>query len=233
MRRHKRKSNLKPVLKIFFITILIGGSLIVLYKLLINWEEFKIKQITVTGTSRVEKSQIRKYFKDRYLLKLDINKIKGKIEKLKPVKKVAIKRELPDKIEVAVTERMAIAIIRKNNKIFLIDEDGKFFDKTKKENYPLIKNRDYLDKKLELLKKYKNLQKNKYNLLEKIIMLNEYDIGMIFKLNNNSRLTLNIGRNQFGQKLFLINKVFSQIKQNTYKIDMRFLPYVIYKDGGG
>ena len=60
--------------------------------------------------------------------------------------------------------------------VYLVDKEGKFFDKTQNENYPLLKNRDKLGKKLKLLKKYKKLDQNKYNLLESVVILNKYDI---------------------------------------------------------
>ncbi|TYB30684.1 MAG: FtsQ-type POTRA domain-containing protein [Candidatus Mcinerneyibacterium aminivorans] len=232
--RHRRKKNyLKPVIKTALVLFLIGGLFFLVYRFMINWNEFNIKQVNIRGNKRISGENITKYFEGKNLLDIDLNKIKKQIEKLKTVKSVKIKKELPDKIEVIVRERMPLAMMKKDNGYVLVDEEGKYFDKETKEIYPVLENNDQIDKKLEALKYY-----HKYKteiekcLLEKVVMLNNYDVGFVIKINN-QRVSLNIGRNQFGQKFAALNEIMDRKKETTQKIDLRFLPYVVYKDGGG
>jgi cell division septal protein FtsQ len=89
---------------------------------------FKLKAVNVTGTDRASANDIEKIVTANAekpgVWNADLLAIKQKIEHVTFVKSASISRRLPSGINVAITERVPVAIVRLNGGDFLADSEG-------------------------------------------------------------------------------------------------------------
>jgi cell division protein FtsQ len=89
---------------------------------------FRLRDVSVTGTDRASANDIEKIVtasaEKPGVWNADLLAIKQKIENVTFVKNASISRRLPSGIDVAVTERVPVAIVRLNGGDFLADSEG-------------------------------------------------------------------------------------------------------------
>ena len=89
---------------------------------------FRLKNVKVTGTDRASASDIEKIVTSNAekpgVWNADILAIKQKIENVTFVKTAAVSRRLPSGLNVTVTERVPVAIVRLGGGDFLADGEG-------------------------------------------------------------------------------------------------------------
>jgi len=228
MRKKRRKSINKKFIIFFLLSIIF---VYFGYKFITSWSRFNIKNIKVRGNKRVKKEEVFERFGEkRNIMKISVNKIKKRIEDIPFVEKAKITKKLPDSIIIDLIEKNPVALLVEDNKSFLVDRYGNKIVESDNKNLPVIKKKGYRDKIIDAINDFNRLNKlqNQFKLTE-AVLINNYDVG--FKIKKNDReISINIGRGNFKETLRYLDNVFNRIEGNAKYIDLRYLPYVIYKN---
>lgn len=118
----KKKAILKIVKVLTLIIVIIGVSIYVALSPLFN-----IKEINVTGNSKLSKEEIISLSElktDENTFKVSKKNIKNKIKANAYIENVKIRRKLPDKVEIIVVERVATYMIPFANSYIYINNQG-------------------------------------------------------------------------------------------------------------
>ncbi len=174
---------------------------------------FDIKQVNVTGNSRVSAQEIEEASginEGSNIFRVKLNSVRKRLEKISYVHSVRIKREFPNQISIEIEESQPVAAAPYMGNYILIDMYGKTLEQETKENlekFPEIVNLIGLEiKNFELGEKI--IVQNERNLqivLESLTELvhnslignmNEIDLtddsGLVFRMND-SKLTVLMG----------------------------------------
>lgn len=96
-----------------------------------SWLSVKGVDITgVSGSTMLTKSQVRRAAAvpaGGPLLRADLDAVRRRVAALAPVRSVDVTREWPDKVRVAVTERVPVAVIEIGGQLHALDADGVVF----------------------------------------------------------------------------------------------------------
>jgi len=143
--RIKRKIKLGP--KHIIISFLLIGCLFFfvqqVYLFLITWDRLDVDSIEIHCTKPGLKNSIQSIFHEKKLgnlLLLDIGRMQEIIKSYTWVKDVHVKKIFPSAVDIEITERVPIAIIKKD-RFFLIDRDGillQTVEQTENSGLPLI-----------------------------------------------------------------------------------------------
>ncbi|MFH2013065.1 MAG: FtsQ-type POTRA domain-containing protein [Pseudomonadota bacterium] len=90
---------------------------------------FRLEQIVVSGENRISEIEVlnlARIDKGSNILEIDLAKVSDRIEQHPWVQKAFVKRELPKKIIINVTERVPVAMINLN-RLYLVDKNGIIF----------------------------------------------------------------------------------------------------------
>jgi len=124
----KLGGSIVPLVLSLAIVVCLGLVLLLTYGSISNSEFFKLKAVNVTGTDRASKNDIEKIVNSNAeksgVWNADLLEIKQKIEKVTFVKTAAVSRGLPSGINVSITERVPVAIVRVNSGDYLADAEG-------------------------------------------------------------------------------------------------------------
>ena len=118
----KKKAILKIVRVLTLIIVIIGVSIYVALSPLFN-----IKEINVTGNSKLSKEEIISLSElktDENTFKVSKKNIKNKVKANAYIENVKIRRKLPDKVEIIVVERVATYMIPFANSYIYINNQG-------------------------------------------------------------------------------------------------------------
>lgn len=118
----KKKAILKIVKVLTLIIVIIGVSIYVALSPLFN-----IKEINVTGNSKLSKEEIISLSElktDENTFKVSKKNIKNKVKANAYIENVKIRRKLPDKVEIIVVERVATYMILFANSYIYINNQG-------------------------------------------------------------------------------------------------------------
>lgn len=118
----KKKAILKIVKVLTLIIVIIGVSIYVALSPLFN-----IKEINVTGNSKLSKEEIISLSElktDENTFKVSKKNIKNKVKANAYIENVKIRRKLPDKVKIIVVERVATYMIPFANSYIYINNQG-------------------------------------------------------------------------------------------------------------
>lgn len=118
----KKKAILKIVKVLTLIIVIIGVSIYVALSPLFN-----IKEINVTGNSKLSKEEIISLSElktDENTFKVSKKNIKNKVKANAYIENAKIRRKLPDKVEIIVVERVATYMIPFANSYIYINNQG-------------------------------------------------------------------------------------------------------------
>lgn len=118
----KKKAILKIVKVLTLIIVIIGVSIYVALSPLFN-----IKEINVTGNSKLSKEEIISLSElktDENTFRVSNKNIKNKVKANAYIENVKIRRKLPDKVEIIVVERVATYMIPFANSYIYINNQG-------------------------------------------------------------------------------------------------------------
>lgn len=119
------------------ILIILGGIFYSIY----FYSFFQVKEIKIVGNQKVASKDIDDlaqsqiwgkilFTQTKSIFLVDFNKVKsGLLEKFPQINKVVLKRNFPDKVQILVEERKAVAIFISNEDNLLIDREGIVFEK--------------------------------------------------------------------------------------------------------
>lgn len=137
-RKKKRRKKIFRAIKVLMIIfILAGGTAYFLLSPIFN-----IKEISVSGNEKISSEEIlslSQLKKDENIFKINKKDTKEKVKQNAYIDTVEIKRTLPDKVIIVVTERTATYQINFANMYMLINNQGYMLEVTKmNENMPII-----------------------------------------------------------------------------------------------
>ncbi|WP_457570452.1 cell division protein FtsQ/DivIB [Desulfovulcanus sp.] len=119
--------GLKTLLGLGFIAGISLG-LIYGYRLVTGSEYFALKQVEINGNKRLTYGEITSSLGlnlGQNILDINIAELQLKLSKNPWVKEVFVRRELPDKIRIAIVERQACFWVKYGHKLFYADQMGK------------------------------------------------------------------------------------------------------------
>jgi cell division protein FtsQ len=121
----------RSILLIFLVT-LTGVLLIVAYHFTISAPCFRIRETVVRGCREVTEKEVlllSSVKSSQGLLALNEEAILRRIRANPWIKTAAIGRELPDRLVFQISERSAVAVIRQDANLYLMDREGIIFKK--------------------------------------------------------------------------------------------------------
>ena len=235
VKRNSLKRHAGDILKEIGASLLLICSIIVATSaLLIGWDRvicssvFSIKETAVRGCSELTQKDIlflAGISPHANLLTVNKETVIRRIKNNPWVKDVFVGREFPDRLVILVQERVAVALIEKNKKLYLIDNRGEIFKKLEvdeKADLPVLTgfssgnkiNEELINKSLALL--------NHLNKAKDIP-----DLGLVsevhgnetfgFSLFTNKGLCLQLGFEGYETKLKSLAKVMSDLKRKNLK----------------
>ncbi len=183
-----------------------------------------VRQVVVTGKlSKVSNEQLQFVIKHKIsgnALTLELNQIQQEFERLAWVKQADVKRLWPDRLEVVITERVALARWSAGG---LIDENGVWFDAYTDEVLPVFDAPQGTEKQIAQM--YRQLQPMLNNMGErlKVIQLSDRNAWQLTLQND---LTIRLGRKETMNRLQRTEKVWKKYlkaQENDIEyIDLRY-----------
>ena len=122
---------------------IVGGATIT-YSWLISLSFFKVQEFQVTGLNYLREDQIMNRLgkiRNQSLFEVKLDDTQKSLESDPWIRSVRLKKHLPDRIEVLVTEKKAVCYLSEGNETYLSDENGIYIGKTvvSVKNIPEIK----------------------------------------------------------------------------------------------
>lgn len=145
----KKISNIKQAKKkqskgrkLFIKISLILSLLILAFIILASTEIFNIKEISVSGTDKLTANEIISFSQIQYeenLFKINFSNVKNKIKENSYVEEVSLKRILPNKIQINITERKPKYMLQLAESYIYIDGQGYILEISKeKKEIPIL-----------------------------------------------------------------------------------------------
>ena len=130
-----------PIVLSIAILVCLGIVFLLTYETIAASNFFRLKNVNVTGTDRASSIDIEKIVTANAekpgVWNADLLAIKQKIENVTFVKTAAVSRRLPSGLNVTVTERVPVAIVRLHAGDFLADGEGVLLEPAKAEEKQL------------------------------------------------------------------------------------------------
>jgi cell division protein FtsQ len=95
-------------------------------------ERFNLRKVTFYGCSEVNPKRLEKIIRQDFpsnILKIDLRKLKERLEKETWVQQVEIRRILPSELVIYVQERVPSVILEMQGELMIADKDGRMLDK--------------------------------------------------------------------------------------------------------
>ena len=190
---------------------------------------FKIEKINFIGDINFEeniKDDIVRFLIQKNLYNISINELSKFFDKSQWLKKFSIKRKYPNQIDLFIIEYKPIAVLKKKDRFFLINEDFKLSKK-------VIKTNNKLDLIVITGKYENNYFKNIYNkivdnkifsLIKELHLLNLGRLDLYLKNN----IHVKMGYYDIEKQIKILEIMLSQNQNLTY-IDLRNENAVIVK----
>ena len=140
MKKNIRKLNKKGKFIIYFFILLI----ILFIYILISSDIFKLKEIELKGNTKITKSDIIDYSKIKMgenIFKYNLKDLEDKLYLNPYIKKVIIKRKIPDKLVIKIEENREYAVITTGKRYIYIGKGGIVLSENNKltnKNIPMI-----------------------------------------------------------------------------------------------
>lgn len=203
-----------------------------IYLIIFETSLFDIKEIKVLDNNKTKTEDIRKQsgFKEGYNI-FDFKKKLGeeRISKLPYIKTVDIRRKLPNKLIIRVTERESVACVRYLDSYVYMDGEGRILyigNKLYKQKKP-----EFFGLKLSNLKEGENIFTDKqvfelsllnmiekYRLEEKIKYINLYDMdNIVFQLSKDEKVYLGQA-DDLAYKINFIEEILKDAEKKEIKI---------------
>ena len=127
IRKEKRLKIIKAILKIILFIAIIAG----IAAFLLVSPVFNIKEISVSGNNKIQATEIESLSQlniEQNIFRFSKETVKNNIKQNAYIDSVEIKRKLPNKIEINVTERTPAYQIKFGNAFAYIDEKGNILE---------------------------------------------------------------------------------------------------------
>lgn len=94
---------------------------------LLHSSRFKVAKVALTKTDHASQAELKRLAekaRGRNIFKLDLTRLQGELEKVRWVKTATVRRVLPDRLMVAIEERVPRGLALFRGRVSLIDEEG-------------------------------------------------------------------------------------------------------------
>ncbi|MFQ5454637.1 MAG: cell division protein FtsQ/DivIB [Nitrospirota bacterium] len=231
-RRNKRDKK-RGIFLVFILCSWIGGySGSWLYQWVTTSEYFKVNHIEVKGLQYSKKEEMLNLIgsKGNNIFQIDIDHIKERIEKKPWIKDVWLRKDFPDGIIVDIKERKPVALYKRGDDLYMIDEEGILLERIEKReiDLPLIIGKNLNDSMVDGVDIIKLLC---YGDKVPLVIDIRDDRNMLVNLKN---YRVRMGNSRYNEKIkrFLeFERVLMMEKGGDPKeIDMRFPGRVIVRE---
>ena len=226
IRKLKRKRRIRRRKRIVTAVLLFGAAIGILFTPL-----FDLSEVVIEGNEKITAEEIIKKGElevGKNLFTFNLNKIGGRLEKIPYVNSLLIKRKLPDKIVIKITESAPVAYIPAKNGYVVIDKTGKALEATDDNTLyeiPVAKdisadkftlsekiitdNKENFQKTLEILR---DLYNN--NFIREILSVETVDGKIILKITD--ELVVDMGEyERFNAKIVMVKEVVASLPENA------------------
>lgn len=121
----------EKIVRFFKRGIIVLSGLIVTFLIVLGIKlsagTFAVKNIQISGNSNLENEDIVRALNIRNgesLFRLSFSDLEKRLKRIKWIKKVAIRKQFPDKLIIKIEETTPKALLRLNSRMFLVDGDG-------------------------------------------------------------------------------------------------------------
>ena len=231
-----------PLALKFVLALLVMITLIIGYRVAASASMFQVRNIDVSGASRVSADEIeavaRKAVARTGVWKASLSAISAEIQKLPGVRRATVTRVLPDRLRVRVMERVPLAVVRTNSGHFVwVDEEAVATGEMKSaDREPSFFIRGWNEEETEDARKENVERIQKYleaareweavGLSERVSEINLHDVRDVRAqlTGNDSQIEVRLGTQDFGNRLKRAFEVLDDIR-NTPRG-----PFVTYVD---
>lgn len=182
----------------------------------------------------------------RNIIRMDLNRLRRKLEVLPWVKKVAIRRVLPHKLIIDIDERRPIAFARVARNILLIDEQGVLLENNLETlphfDFPLIfgiesdYETDVLQRNKQRVGLYqeliRSLDKGGAGLSRDVSEVHLQDLGNVSVILNRDTVLVHLGREDFQEKFRRYLATSRELKKkypHLDSVDLRYQNQVVIR----
>lgn len=225
-----KRLSLALSLVIFIVIVILGIKL--------SGALFPLKHIVITDNKNVGEDEIKSAISsavDKGILRLSFKEIDRRLEALPWIKKIYLRKQYPDTLMVRLGEAVPKALLKLNNGLFLIDDEGRILEEIKNEKTPFLPVIAGINPKsnsadiIEALKLIEALsQKGILPNMESIeITSGPYGLSM-----NMDGETFRIGYRGYHEKLQSWKEIEGELRRKGMAIeyvDLRFIGKVIVK----
>lgn len=97
---------------------------------------FQVKEVNVHGCARIQRERVIQLadLKGKNIISLNLRQVARRIKQERWIEQVVVRRELPDRIEICLKERQAVALVNLDA-IWLVDEKGRVFMQVRDDEY--------------------------------------------------------------------------------------------------
>ncbi|RZO93170.1 MAG: FtsQ-type POTRA domain-containing protein [alpha proteobacterium HIMB114] len=190
---------------------------------------FKIEKVNFIGDINFEeniKDDIIRFLIQKNLYNISINELSKFFDKSRWLKNFSVKRKYPNQIDLFIIEYKPIAVLKKKDRFFLVNEDFKLSDKNIKTNNTLdliIVTGKYENKYFKNI--YKKIVDNKiFSRIKELHLLNLGRLDLYLKNN----IHIKMGYYDIEKQIKILEIMLSQNQNLTY-IDLRNENTVIVK----
>lgn len=139
--RLRRRKKIRFIISICALTGLAGFGTVKGYHYLLRSPYLTLQEIKIEGSELFSSPDIFRWCSFRQgenILKIDLGRIKRKLQVFPQIKKISIQRNLPHQIEIRIQERIPIGLIKNSNKVYVFDSEGVTFPYNFSKDKPLV-----------------------------------------------------------------------------------------------
>jgi cell division protein FtsQ len=204
----------------------------------------KPEQIEVTGNHVVSREAVLKQFaqdRSRSVLRIPLDTRRGQLEQIPWVESASVRRILPNRIRIDLTERTPIAFARNGNELALIDAHGVILDRPRDADlqFPVVSGvsedlpREQREKRMQLyqefLKEIELVCGGSSQSVSEADLSNPRDVRVVMtglpNANDSQAVTIHFGASDFSAKYKMLVDNFSQWQANAGRVQSIDLQY--------
>ena len=206
-------------------------------------------QVEVAGNRIVSRAALLSPFykdHDRSVLRIPLDSRRDEIEQIAWVESATVKRILPNRIRVDITERTPIAFVRNGNELALIDQDGVILDRPQGEDlhFPIVTGltdsmpRAEREKRMQTYREFLRdadlVRSGSSEFVSEIDLANPHDLRVVMAglpgLNVPQAITLHLGSGEYTGKYRMLVENFAQWQSNAgcvQSVDLQYARQVV------
>ena len=217
------------------------------YYLIEKVPAFQISKISITGTKRCDLKKIEEFTNSTYgrcILKVNLSDLHRKIKSIGWVKRVSVRRILPNTLQIAIQERVPFGIIEADQR-YLVDKEGVLIAPVQDQkvwDLPLITGlsgeRFLMSRRIDsyslnsALKVLKLMQDLKAQWLSGVFEISLENQENIVLYNKNRGREIRLGLNNLQEKVIYLQAIWNDINTRVSGIeyiDLRYKNQIIVK----